>query len=114
MPHCIVEYSVGLDGTKLVCNVYSAVLASGLFNADGSDIKVRATSYNQYVLGGGCSSFAHVTIKLLSGRTAEQKESLAKGVLLRLTDLHMVNTEITVEICDIDRRSYQKALRAPL
>ena len=41
MPHCIIEHSSNITGDKLVSLVYKGALKSELFEADGSDIKVR-------------------------------------------------------------------------
>jgi len=110
MPHCIIEHSADLDGELLVDTVFSGALASNLFEADGSDIKVRAQGYNSYCTGGKKSGFIHVTLKILSGRTAAQKADLSETVLSRLALLDTAGKSVSVEVVDIDRTCYRKLL----
>ena len=52
MPHCIIEYSKGLNPTPLVESVFEGTVASGLFNPDGSDVKVRPIPFEHFKVGG--------------------------------------------------------------
>lgn len=61
--------------------VFSGALKSALFEADGRDIKVRAISDQIYLTGTEKADFVHVVLKILSGRTSAQKQSLAQSVL---------------------------------
>lgn len=110
MPHCIIEHSSRLDSHWLMGAVQERMLASGLFGADGRDIKVRSLAYERFTLGSGLSDFVHVTIKMLSGRSEAQKKDLAAAVMEGLRGLALADVEITVEIQDTDRGSYQKFL----
>lgn len=51
MPHCVIEHSINLDSDLLVEQVFQGALSSGLFEPDGSDIKVRAQGYSSYMTG---------------------------------------------------------------
>ena len=110
MPHCIVEHSSSLDGEILVPLVFSGALKSELFEADGMDIKVRAIAYQSYLTGLRKSDFVHVVLKILSGRTPEQKKMLSESVLSALQKLELQNCSLTVEVMDIDRSSYSKSV----
>lgn len=110
MPHCIIEHSSTLDSHRLMGAAQERLLASGLFGAEGRDIKVRALAYERFTLGSGLSDFVHVTIKMLSGRSEAQKKDLASEVMLGLLGLALEDVEFTVEIQDTDRGSYQKVL----
>lgn len=110
MPHCIIECSATLDGDILTSKVYQGTLDSMLFEPDGSDIKVRALSYNSYIVGGCKTDFVHVTIKILSGRSLLQKAVLSKSIQAKLSELDLVLCSITIEVVDIERASYLKWL----
>jgi len=51
MPHCVVEHSTNFDSDFLVHTIFSGAVNSGLFEANGRDIKVRALSYSSYLNG---------------------------------------------------------------
>ncbi|REL34496.1 5-carboxymethyl-2-hydroxymuconate Delta-isomerase [Thalassotalea euphylliae] len=114
MPHCIIEHASTLDSNKLVSAVFQGALASNLFEPDGNDIKIRAHSFNSYQVGSNQSKksqsdFIHITLKILSGRSEEQKQLLSTSVLNALMPLALANCEISIEVLDIDRTSYLKA-----
>lgn len=114
MPHCVVEHSASIDGELILPLVFSGALKSALFEVDGSDIKVRARSYSSYLTGPKKFDFIHVTLKILSGRTLEQKQILTKAVLERLQQLELRDCSISVEAVDIERASYSKILSQTL
>ncbi|MDP3188974.1 5-carboxymethyl-2-hydroxymuconate Delta-isomerase [Limnobacter sp.] len=110
MPHCIVEHSASLNGDLILPQVFSGAMKSQLFEADGSDIKVRAVAYQSYFTGQVKSDFVHVVLKILSGRTPEQKKELSNLVLVNLQKLEFQGCSLTVEVVDIDRASYSKLI----
>ncbi len=89
MPHCVVEHSINLDSDLLVQKVFLGALNTGLFEPDGGDIKVRAIGYNSYMTGPKKSDFIHVILKILSGRTPEQKLSLSSAVIEELAAIKL-------------------------
>jgi 5-carboxymethyl-2-hydroxymuconate isomerase len=111
MPHCIVEHSSSLNKNSLISLVYSGALASELFEADGSDIKVRTLSYSNYQTGTEHIDFVHVTLKILSGRSIDQKTKLSQSVLKQIKVLDLSHCSISVEVVDIDRASYSKSVK---
>ena len=110
MPHCIIEHSSSIEGNKLVSLVHCGALESELFDPQGSDIKVRAVAYSNYQTGSVDINFIHVTLKILSGRSSEQKSKLSQLVLQKINSLFMKNCSISVEVEDIDRETYAKVV----
>ena len=112
MPHCIIEYAKPLedrlDPTKLVQTVYEGAYSSGLF--EGPDIKTRAIAYGEYLTGTDKAAFIHVTVKILKGRTDEQKQRLSSTVIKSLISLQLSDISITVDIVDMESKSYAKHL----
>jgi len=101
---------MNLDSELLVQKVFLGALSVGLFEPNGSDIKVRALGYNSYMIGPKKSDFIHVVLKILSGRTSEQKLSLSNAVIEELVALAYNDVSITVEVVDMDRDSYRKVI----
>ncbi len=110
MPHCIVEYSLGvadqIDIDDLLGAVHQGVLSSGLF--DEYDIKTRAVAYAHHRTGATRDSFVHVTVRLLSGRDDSQKADLSEKLLAQIEPLLPGVVSVGVEICDMHRDSYRK------
>lgn len=111
MPHCTIEYSNSLSDSlspEIVMNaVFDAALSSELFQR--SAIKVRAIPYSYYLIGAPeHEHFLHVNIKILSGRTTDQKSMLSSQVFEALLALDITNTSITVEVSDLDKDSYSR------
>lgn len=110
MPHCIIEYAYELEYkmnvNELAKSVHNGAKHSGLFN--DNDIKTRSIAYKHHQIGEGVSDFIHVTLKVLSGRSAEQKKNLSSLVLNSLQKLGLIEICITVEVVDMDSGSYQK------
>lgn len=110
MPHCIIEHSTEISGKTLIPLVHHGALESELFDPEGSDIKIRTIPYSNYRTGSVNINFIHVTLKILSGRCAEQKSKLSHLVLEKLQTLERSKCSISVEVVDIDRDSYAKVI----
>lgn len=110
MPHCIVEHSNDIDGAFVNSLVHMAAKDSQLFDNQSSDIKVRSIEYANYKTGSLDLKFVHVTLRILSGRTPEQKVGLTKLVCTKLAEANLTNCSISVEVQDIDRDSYAKVI----
>lgn len=108
MPHCIIEHSPNFYGESLNQGVYLGAVQTGLFAEDGSDIKVRSMAYDHYQTGENAQDFVHVTVKILSGRSEQDKTRLSESVMAQLKRLSITNASLTVEIVDMDRNSYAK------
>ncbi len=112
MPHCIVEYSneieKSVEPTQLINAVYQGALKSDLF--EDEDIKTRSIAFENYQSGSIKKAFVHVTVKILSGRNSEQKKKLANLILSQLRMIDFPSTLLTVEVVEIEKESYAKAM----
>ena len=110
MPHCIVEYSEGLEKNvapaRLLDAVFQGALSSGLF--EEQDIKTRAVAYKNYQTGSAKKEFVHVEVKILTGRIAEQRKMLSGFVLAELGSLGLTSVSLTVEVSELEKASYAK------
>ncbi|MFT2099424.1 5-carboxymethyl-2-hydroxymuconate Delta-isomerase [Marinomonas sp. 2405UD66-6] len=110
MPHCILEYSQNLEQevppAELLETVKEACVASNLFSVE--DIKLRSSAYKSFITGGQEDAFIHVMIRLLSGRTKEEKKQLSTLVLNALTQFSLKDVSLSVELCDMNRDTYAK------
>ena len=51
-----------------------------------------------------------MVVRILAGRSEEDKLFLSKSVMSKLETLDLVGASLTVEIVDIDRSSYSKKI----
>lgn len=113
MPHCIVEYSKEIEKfikpSELAALVHDGTVKSGLF--DPREIKTRIIPYQDFIVGSESEFFVNVTFRMLSGRTSVQKKKLTSQVLTKLESIMTPSIVLTVEVRDIDRESYSKAIR---
>ncbi|WP_417432151.1 5-carboxymethyl-2-hydroxymuconate Delta-isomerase [Kiloniella sp.] len=109
MPHCIIEYAKPLENqiavAELVKELFDGMVNSGLFNR--SSIKVRALPSDYFMTGSDKQLYIHTTIKLLPGRSTEQKEKLGKALLDIKTQAFGDITMLSVEVVDL-KESYFK------
>lgn len=112
MPHCIIEVAQEIQNkineNELINAVLEGTVESVLF--DKEDIKIRLLPFNQHVCGDNKIDFIHVTVKILSGRTTEQKKALSELVLSALTKLKITQVSLTVEVMEIERATYSKVI----
>ncbi len=110
MPHCVIEYSKGIEKivhpSKLMDAVFKGALQSNLFEAD--DIKTRAISFEHAQLGSKAKAFVHVTARILSGRNLKEKKGLSNQILKHLRTMNLNSISLTVEVTEIERESYSK------
>lgn len=111
MPHCIIEHSADLaeQSAAFLRGVHDTVCASELF--DCPSVKSRLRVYDAFCAGVDAEpeSFVHVTIKLLQGRSAEQKKLLAASVVCHLSGLSLPpGVSLTTDIVDMDAVAYAK------
>lgn len=87
MPHLIVEHSADISSKSIIFlqkeiqNIMASI-TEGSFDPD--QCKARAFSFDEYLVGKpDCetSSFLHITIKILAGRTLEARQKLARKTL---------------------------------
>ncbi|MBS9781821.1 MAG: 5-carboxymethyl-2-hydroxymuconate Delta-isomerase [Gammaproteobacteria bacterium] len=110
MPHVIIEYADALESQvsreNLLNTVHQTVEQSGLFNA--IDIRTRTQSFDTFRLGVAQRNFLHITIKLLAGRTDEQKLMLTQSVLQAVQSLSLTDVLVSCECLDIHKASCQQ------
>ena len=88
--------------------VYDAAAATGLFEVD--HIRVRAWPLQEYLLGGARKPFVHVQCRIHAGRDDGQKRRLSEAVLAAIRAQAWPVTVITVEVVELERESYTKAV----
>ncbi|WP_066015023.1 5-carboxymethyl-2-hydroxymuconate Delta-isomerase [Endozoicomonas atrinae] len=115
MPHCVIEYSRPLEAVvspqTLMESVHQGAVSSGLF--DESAIKVRALPYDHFRVAADAEQgmrFIHVTARILSGRSLEQKQGLSDVLLNAIGEIPINNVSVTVEVVDMEREVYAKAI----
>lgn len=117
MPHLTLEYTRNLgrlDPSAALAALNAAMAGSGLF--EEADIKSRAIALDSFMIGTAPAprAFAHVRIALLAGRSSEQRKTLADAALAALSaTLHApagTELQLSVEMVDLDRPSYAKAV----
>ncbi|MBN8431027.1 5-carboxymethyl-2-hydroxymuconate Delta-isomerase [Microbulbifer salipaludis] len=116
MPHLVIEYSQKLEDSlsisALVSNGQQAMSDTGLFSP--SAIKTRALPYRDFVLGknhdGSSNLFIHAEVRILEGRTAQQKEDLSAAIFNYLCEAAPEVPEISVEVRDMEKACYAKRI----
>jgi 5-carboxymethyl-2-hydroxymuconate isomerase len=85
MPHLIIEHSSDISSSSVISlqkNILKAMPSlEGSFDPD--QCKCRIFSFDEYLVGNldnKNSSFIHITIKILSGRSLEAKKKLAEEI----------------------------------
>lgn len=113
MPHIVIEYSSDghgglLDVVKLMEAVHDTAADTGAMKA--ADIKVRATSYSEYLVAREKDGFCHVSVYLLEGRTPAQKIAVSESLRETLASLLPQTKSLSVDIRDMDPFAYRKRL----
>lgn len=111
MPHIILEYSQSFKPTvqtkKVKDELFKTLVANSDFEA--KSIKYRTLSYEDFQ--GEENDFIHLTVRLLSGRTPEQKKKISQragACMESLLGTHKGSLSITVDIQEMERGSYFK------
>ena len=110
MPHCVIEYTRNVEAeiniTNLLNIAFEGVASSGHFSREA--IKARAVAFDIYKSGLNRDDYIHIKLRILSGRTTEQKKQISDHMINHLLP-HVGNTKsLTVEIIDMDIASYGK------
>ena len=95
-PHMSVEYTANLSGFNVPATLLplnQALVDSGEFNE--ADIKSRAIRLDDFLVGLQVQgrAFMHVTLHILSGRSAEQKQALSSRLLQVISAVFQVQHE---------------------
>ena len=112
MPHFVIEEGNAFANTKQQQKALELAIDCGERSGimDVKDIKARIQSCSMFLAADGRESFIHITVSLLAGRSAEQKEVLA--ILVRTAFVrHFSEVEsISIDIRDMDPAAYKKHL----
>ncbi len=104
MPHIIVEYSDDIASKRsidgLCLRLFEGAVDTQLFG-EGQTIKVRAHACQNVFMGNGDQSFVHAELRMLPGRTAEQKQSATQTLLNVLVAELPEVTNLSVDCADL-------------
>ena len=119
MPHLLMEYTdnLNIDAKNTLKALNQTLLASGEFSAGHN--KSRALCLHDYCVDKGeeGDAFVHLTLSLLSGRSIATKTALAEALRATLEPLAYAHADVrlqmTVDVRDMQRECYAKAVRLP-
>lgn len=110
MPHLVLEHSAELDDDAIAATckaLFEAACASPVFRNIAS-VKLRSVACRNVYMGTSPATFAHLTVWMLAGRSAEEKKSLSRGLLDVMAE-HLPDVgALTVDPRDMDTDTYAK------
>lgn len=117
MPHLILETSADLPENTGVSDILEALVAelSPLETVNSKDIKAYHRLYSNWKMGAGApSGFAHLTLKVLAGRSEELRRSFADHMYAVLSNCFAESRSngdlsLTLEIVEMTPATYRKA-----
>ena len=108
MPHFVIDCSdtvLNIYENKLICEqIHLVALDTGLFVE--SEIKVRINPFNTYCTGSKDDAFIHVFAHIMQGRTTNQKATLSKQVVTKLTKMFPSIENIAMNVTEFEQASY--------
>ncbi|MEV6975298.1 isomerase [Kitasatospora sp. NPDC093806] len=109
MPQILVDHSAGLDFDRAVLAKEVHRVITEVIDTVVADCKTVFRPAERYVVGDGTTGEAVllVEIKILAGRSAEQRAELSARVLAVLESVLTVPAAIGVEITELDRATYR-------
>ena len=119
MPHLIIEHSANIpkNSIKSLEEEIQDTMNSVEGNFDADQCKARAISFDDYLVGRpdqSTSSFIHITLKALSGRSVEVRKNLSVKIAeftnKFFIDLNLGSKrcDISVDIVEMNRETYKK------
>jgi len=119
MPHLIIEHSANIQKKSILSleQAIQDIMNSVEGNFDADQCKARAISFDDYLVGRPdqtTSSFIHITLKALSGRSVEIRKNLAAKISEFTSkffiDLNLGSKrcDISVDIVEMERDTYHK------
>jgi|WetSurMetagenome_2_1015567.scaffolds.fasta_scaffold870760_2 5-carboxymethyl-2-hydroxymuconate isomerase len=119
MPHLTLEYSTNLveplDPKAIFAPLHAALVEFQPIKL--ADIKSRVIPCESYYIGAGSpeSVLIHLTVKILTGRSIEERRKMSQRMLGLLEEffagaLPKQPCDITVDICEMERESYGKVV----
>ena len=116
MPQIKVEYSAGLgagfDAPAFARHLHAIVVE--IAGADLGSCKTRLVRLDDHVIGDGSANQAmiHIDLRILTGRTDDQKRRLGEAVLAAAVAAvdkpEDMQIQVTVEVRELDRAHYHK------
>ncbi|WP_204112857.1 5-carboxymethyl-2-hydroxymuconate Delta-isomerase [Shimia biformata] len=112
MPHLILEHSPSLAGSHdlpaLSSDLFQTAQAHPAFASAPQAVKTRTIAVDNVRSGVMPQTFAHLTVRLLSGRDDETKADIA-NTLLAVLERHLPEVgSLSVEPVDMNRTTYAK------
>jgi 5-carboxymethyl-2-hydroxymuconate isomerase len=116
MPQIKVEYSAGL-GAGFDAHAFTRAIHAIVVEIAGADLgscKTRLVPLDHYVIGDGSADQAmiHVDLRILAGRTEDQKTRLGEAVLAAavaaIDKPPHLQLQVTIEVRELDRAHYHK------
>jgi 5-carboxymethyl-2-hydroxymuconate isomerase len=125
MPHIITEFSADFtvelaqNLAKKVQQNFLTLSAEG--NFDVHQCKFRFLSFADYYVGlnnHNKSSFVHLTIKILAGRTIEVQKKLTALCMQSLQEIYLIQchknrVDFSVDLVEMSKETYQKTTINP-
>jgi len=112
MPHCVIEhfgaFHSGSDQDRAMELALSVCSASKIMAP--ADIKVRSLPAAGILFGDGRTSFIHITLSMLAGRTEKQKITVSEMLREAFRSQFAAVESISVDIRDMDPACYRKSL----
>lgn len=116
MPHMHVEYTNNLQGVNeaALMDALNTAVCDHPTVADEADVKTRITALGSYQIGRNNAgrAFAHVELRLMSGRTPEVKKELSDRIAAvlkaQIPAQSGLDVQLSVDIVDMDKPSYFK------
>ncbi len=112
MPHFIIEHANALKADRDSNDALKIVLECGasMDFIKRDDIKTRLLPYSHFLAGDGRTSFMHVTVFLLEGRSDAMKETLSIALRDVLDKRFPHVQSISIDIRDMNPVCYKKRL----
>ena len=118
MPQITIEYSSNLKTAFAARNFAGRVhdQIAAIIDTELVSCKTRLVMLDDVVIGDGSDDHAmiHVDLRILSGRSDEQKRRLGEAVAAALDEAvekpGPLKLQLTVEVRDLDREHYHKRL----
>lgn len=111
MPHIVLEYSNNIYPTPDTKALFAKIhqLLEKELPTQLSSCKSRCVVHDSFYVGDGSvkNAFAHLTVKIMPGRSAEKKQQVLKEVMDMMNELFQryegsINLQKSVEIMDLD------------
>lgn len=116
MPQVTIEYSANaasaFDPQTYALRVHDLLVEH--VETELASCKTRLVQHDRTVIGDGASANAmiHVDLRILTGRTGEQKKQLGQAAFAALeaavTKPDGLELQLTLEVRDLDRENYHK------